>query len=95
MLAGEAAPPPERPAGGLDAELLGLVVEGVEALYKAESARLTRRDLGRLAARVHDDLVAAYDTAEERRIGLKLALEHLRRELRSAPVAPDQGKLSA
>ncbi len=68
----------------LDEELHGHIVEGVMTVYKEEEASLLPRHLGQHAARIHADLMAAYDAPEERQIGLKLALEHLRQELRQA-----------
>jgi hypothetical protein len=95
MMAGEAAPPVPAPAGDLDAHLLGLVIDGLQHLYRQENARLPALEMGRLAGRVYNDLVAAYGSMEERRIGLKLALEMLRRELRAAPAPADEGKRMA
>lgn len=68
-----------------DEELHALVVDGILQVYKEEGARLPPRDLGRLAARLHADLVAAYDTPEERRVGLKALLQQLRRQLQKPP----------
>lgn len=67
----------------LDPDLHGRVVEGVMMVYKEEGAGLPPRHLGQLAARIHGELLAAYADPMERQIGLKLALEQLRRELRS------------
>jgi transcriptional regulator with XRE-family HTH domain len=78
-----------------DEELLGRVVEGVSAVYREAGGRVGPRDLGRLAARIHTDLVAAYDDPAERLIGLRAALQHLRRELRTPPCSDASGKRSA
>lgn len=66
----------------LDEELNARVVDGISRLYKDEGAGLSPMDLGRLAARVYADLVNGIDDPRERLIGLKVALEQLRRELR-------------
>ena len=69
----------------LDEDLYGRITEGVSRTYKDEGARISDRDLGRVAARFAADLQAAYDTAEDRLVGLKAQLEGLRRDLRTPP----------
>jgi len=72
---------------GLDEELMGRLVDGILKVYKEEGVRLPPIDLGRLVARFQADLVAAYDDPDERKVGLKLALQQLRRDLRAHPAA--------
>lgn len=66
----------------LDEELNARIVDGISRLYKDEGAGLSPMDLGRLAARVYADLVNGIEDPSERLIGLKVALEQLRRDLR-------------
>lgn len=80
--------------GAFDEELHALVVDGITVVYKEEGARLPPSSLGRLAARIHGDLAAAYDDPDDRKMALKLALQQLRRDLRQAPTQT-QGKHSA
>jgi transcriptional regulator with XRE-family HTH domain len=80
MRPGEVAPKPA-PAGGIDRDLLALVHKGVAEVYRAENARISADPLADEVARIYDDLVATYDSSDERRSGLKLALHQLRREL--------------
>lgn len=86
-----------RPAP-LDEDLHGLVVEGVMDVYKEANARLPPRELGRLAARIYTDVVAACEGDDEdpvaRRAALRMALQQLRRDLQ-APVTGDQSKRRA
>jgi transcriptional regulator with XRE-family HTH domain len=93
-LAGAPAARPSHSAMQLDEELSARVVDGISRLYKAENVGLSAMDLGRMAARLYADLVNAYDDPAERQVGLKLALEQLRRELR-APVETGSSKRSA
>lgn len=93
MVAGEAGPPAEA-APGIDEELMGRVVDGITKVYKEERVGLPAIDLGRLAAPMYTDLVnAGLATWDEKLAGLKVALERLRRDLRTA--VPDKAKLSA
>ncbi|SDH89369.1 helix-turn-helix domain-containing protein [Roseospirillum parvum] len=69
----------------LDEEVHAHLIDGIIAVYREENVGLPPRDLGRLAARIHADLVAAYDDPDDRKVALKLALQHLRRDLRAAP----------
>lgn len=73
----------------LDEELVGLLVDGIMAVYKEENVGLPPRDLGRLAARMHGDLVEAYDDPEDRKVAVKGMLAQLRRDLREAPIGAE------
>lgn len=73
----------------LDEDLLGRVVEGIRRVYKEVGAVISDRDVGRLAARIYADLSDAYDDPDERAIGLKMALQHLRRDLQGVPLPAD------
>lgn len=79
----------------IDEDLHGRVVEGIARVHGEEGARLAPRHLGQIAARIHGDLLAAYDAPEERPVGLKLALEQLRRELRMSPPGETPSKRPA
>lgn len=88
-------PAPTRP-DAVDEELLGRISDGISKVYKDENARLAPIDQGRLAGQILNKLVAAYDDPAERTVGLKLALEGLRAELRRSPAAgADSDKRSA
>jgi hypothetical protein len=80
------------PAGAIDEDLMAKIVDGISRTYKDEGARITPSDLGRLAARIHTDLAAAYDDPDDRKVGLKMALAQLQRELRSAPSGANETK---
>lgn len=84
----EAAAPASAPAAraGIDRDLLAAVYKGVAEVYRAENARISADPLADEVARIYDDLVATYDSPDERRSGLKLALHQLRRQLQ-APAA--------
>jgi putative transcriptional regulator len=77
---GTTAPPPRAP--DLDDALLGDLAEGVMTVFRDENTPLTPRRLVQTCGRFHADLVAAYETEPERRIGAKVLLEQLRRTLR-------------
>ena len=81
--------------GLIDQELHALVLDGILMIYKQENARLPPRDLGRLAATIHNDLIQTYADPDERKIGLKMALKQLQRELTTPIAAPDAGKRQA
>jgi transcriptional regulator with XRE-family HTH domain len=78
----------------LDEDLLGRVVEGIRQTYKNLGAGISDRDVGRLSARIYSDLSEAYDDPDERAIGLKMALQQLRRDL-AKPPSPKADKRSA
>lgn len=85
------APTTALPAvAALDGDLVGLIVEGISAAYKDAGAALPPRDLGRLAARLHADILAAVEGDDDpgaRRAVLRALLAQLRRDLRSADAA--------
>ncbi|HYG91170.1 MAG TPA: helix-turn-helix transcriptional regulator [Azospirillum sp.] len=76
----------------LDEALMNAVAEGIAEIYKAENARIYPLQLVQATSRMYADLVAAYDTPEERRIGLKGMLQQLRRDLRSPACGADTSK---
>lgn len=69
-------------SAGIDRSLLAAVHKGVAEAHGAGGAAMSAESLADEVARIYDDLVAAYDTPDERRSGLKLALHQLRRDLR-------------
>lgn len=71
-------------SGGLDEALLLRVCEGVAALSAEEGHPLPAGEQARLIARLYGDLVRAFDSGEERRIGLIALLQQARREIGSA-----------
>lgn len=81
--------PVQPPRVEMDEELHGRIVEGINAAYKDAGARISARDLGRLAARLHADVAATGLENWEAKMGaLSYALQQLRRDLQTAP-APD------
>jgi|GEM_PF-1744656 len=82
-----------------DPALMGLCLEGLRAVYKEVNARINDRDAGALAARLHDDVMAATagdpDPEPARRAAIRMGLQQLRRDLTAAPNAVDAGKHSA
>ncbi len=78
-----------------DDQLLAQIVRGIEEVYRQENARVNAVQLVQTSVRVLDDLVAAYETHEERIIGLKGMLQQLRRDLRQAPDNAASSKRSA
>ena len=77
--------PPIR-SEAVDEELMGLLVDGIMAVYKDVNVGLPPRDLGRLAERMRGDLVESYTDPDERRVAVKGMLRQLRRSLQEAPV---------
>lgn len=75
-----------RPAEPADEDLMGLLVDGIAAVYKEENVGLPMRDLGRLAERMRADLLDAYDDPNDRKVAVKGMLAQLRRNLREAPI---------
>ena len=65
---------------------MGLLVDGIMAVYKDVNVGLPPRDLGRLAERMRGDLVESYTDPDERRVAVKGMLRQLRRSLQEAPV---------
>jgi transcriptional regulator with XRE-family HTH domain len=69
---------------GIDRELLALVHKGVVEVYLAENAGNGLDSLAGEVARIYEELIVAFDSSEERRSGLKLALHQLRTSLRAS-----------
>lgn len=94
MLTGAAAVAASTPAAveppAIDEDPMARVAEGIADVYKTENARIAALLLVRLATRMCADLVAVCDTPEERLVGLKMALQQLRRDLRT-PEAGEKG----
>jgi transcriptional regulator with XRE-family HTH domain len=88
----EAVQAPASAPATVDEELMAHVAEGIAGVYREENARIYPVPLVRAAARMYDDLVAAYDSPEERQVGLKGMLQQLRRELRSPGAAGANSK---
>lgn len=74
---------------GIDRALLAAIHKGIAEVYRSENARISADPLADEVARIYDDLVAAYDTPDERLTGLKLMLHQLRRDLRATPAVGD------
>ncbi|MBK8157948.1 MAG: helix-turn-helix domain-containing protein [Rhodospirillaceae bacterium] len=75
------------PSTYVDIDLFGKITDGVATVYREENARMGANDHGKTSARIFNKLIDAYTDPGERIVGLKLALEELRRDLRSTPAA--------
>lgn len=75
------------PSNYVDIDLFGRIADGVARIYKDEGARMGANDHGKTTARIFNKLIDAYSDPAERIVGLKLALEELRRDLRAEPDA--------
>ncbi len=92
---GEPAAAPATGANSvLDAALLQRIIDGLSEVWREEGQRLPSGLQIREAAAIYDDLVGLEDEAE-RRGGLRVALEHRRRELRRAAEDPASAKRPA
>lgn len=81
-----------------NSDLMGRVLEAVLMAYKAENAQIGMRNAGELAAKIHNDVLSALGTdseMSEQLIALKMAIQHLRRNLSSSPISSDDNKRSA
>lgn len=79
-------------ASAVDEELLARIGEEIFEMYRQENGRISQRQLARLQARFYADLVATYDDPAERLVGLKVMVQHLRRDLRAPPAVGDNSK---
>ena len=98
MRAEEAAPPAagEPVARATDPDVMGRLVEGILLIYKDLGQRLPHRNIGELAAAMHDDIVSTTDPdPAERRGAVAYALARLRKDLLTAATAPTSTKRSA
>lgn len=82
----------QRRGGRLDSELFGRVTDVIARTYKAVGAALQPVDLGRLAARHYEEIVAASADPVERAAMLKLLAAQIKRELTAAAAEPGTGK---
>lgn len=79
-------------ASAVDEELLARIGEEIVEMYRLENGRISQHQLARLQARTYADLVTTYDDPAERLVGLKMAIQQLRRDLRAPPVSGDASK---
>ncbi|MDA8230384.1 MAG: hypothetical protein M0006_03505 [Magnetospirillum sp.] len=80
------------PSMAVDGELNARIVEAVAATYKDVGGAISPRDLGRVAAEIYNDVVAAgLETWDEKMVALRVAIGQLRRRLLTAP-APGEDK---
>jgi len=85
------APPTEK----IDEGVMGRLNDGISAVYKDLGQAIAPIHLGRLAARLYNEVTAAADKPEEVEGAIKMRLSQLRAELRAAEVDPLKGKRSA
>jgi len=93
MRLGDSVPAPA-PAGGIDKALMEEVARAVEAAVREEGGRIQGLALVREASRIYDDLTSAYDNQANRLVGLKLAIQQFRREIRSPATPGSTSKLA-
>lgn len=79
----------------VDPELFGRITDAIAATYKAENARISPRDLGRMAARMYGEITELSDDPTEREGMIKLKAAQLQRELRTPISSSDNSKASA
>lgn len=72
--AGTARPP----FADIDPELLAAIAEGVATVLHDQGADFAAAELGRVCARILNQLLIAYETGSDRLVGLRLALAQLR-----------------
>ncbi len=68
-------------ADTIDEELLGSLAGGIAAVHGEAAVEISPTQCGRMAARLLNQLMAAYDDPAERRIGVKVLLQQLRADL--------------
>lgn len=91
MQPGDTAPAPA-PSDAIDSRLLAAVHKGIAEIYKAENIRIYADPLADEVAGIYAELVATYDSAEDRQTGLKLMLNQLRRRLQAPGAAGANSK---
>lgn len=84
---------PRPPASAYaDKALMGMLTEGLAAIHEKRSIPLSPGDLGKLAARLHNEIAAAADTPDDYPGAVKLRLAQYRGELAAGrtPDAPSK-----
>lgn len=86
LLTGSGQPPPflerrKRAPAPVDEDLAAASAHGIAVIYQRYACALPPDELGRITARVLNRLMEIYTDAEERRIGLKLALSQVENDL--------------
>ncbi|GEO81959.1 helix-turn-helix domain-containing protein [Pararhodospirillum oryzae] len=76
----------------LDEELFARVIDGISKVYKESGARIAPVDLGRLAARIANDIVAVSDGPDDWPGALKMSLHALARDLRATQIESNSTK---
>lgn len=72
------------PRPGLDEDLMGRLVDGITAAYKDAGHGLAPIHLGRMTARLANEIIAVADGPEDYPGALKMRLAQLRRDLQTA-----------
>lgn len=70
-----------------DEDLMSDLVDGISRIHKEMGGCIDPAELGRLAAREHNIIVASTEDAAERQVGVRMSLERLRRDLTAAATA--------
>lgn len=87
---------PVRPnTSGIDEALMGRLIDGISKVYKELGQAIAPVNLGQLAARLHNDIIAVAETPEDFPGAVKMRLAQLRRELRVAADDPTKANRSA
>jgi len=88
---GSAAP---ASSGGIDTALMEEIARAIEAAVREEGGRIQGLALVREASRIYDDLTSAYDNPANRLVGLKLAMQQFRRDIRAQASPGANSKLA-
>ena len=89
--------PGTAPAGtgaGIDTALMEEIARAIEAAVREEGGRIQGIALVREASRIYDDLASAYDNPANRLVGLKLAMQQFRRDIRAQASPGANSKLA-
>ncbi len=82
-------------AVAFDETLMGQITDGITAAYKDMGQAIAPIQLGRLAARLHNEIAAIAEGPEDFSGALKMRLAQLRQELRAAAADPTSSKRRA
>jgi len=82
-------------AGTTDAVLMGALVDGLRGVYRDQNARIPDIELGRQAARHHDEICAVTADPERRREMVALVLLQEKRRILEVPSETSTSKRSA
>ncbi|WP_372502356.1 helix-turn-helix transcriptional regulator [Tistrella mobilis] len=94
LLTGERVERQQVPAE-VDPQLMGMIVDAVRAMYRAEGAAIPDRTLGEEASRIYTEIAPRQGDPAAALIALGEILADRRRRLRESAAAPDRSKRPA